>query len=71
MSPLARPTVFVIVGDHAPPFGDPGLRSRFSQTDVPYVVLLPRSDDKRSKSLLALRGASPIPSTKMRSRQTP
>ena len=42
MSKLARPTVFVIVGDHAPPFADPALRSRFSSTDVPYVLLVPR-----------------------------
>jgi phosphoglycerol transferase MdoB-like AlkP superfamily enzyme len=42
MSNLARPTIFVIVGDHAPPFVNPNLRSQFSPTDVPYVVLLPR-----------------------------
>jgi Sulfatase len=45
MSKLARPTVFVIVGDHAPPFASPTLRSQFSSTDVPYVLLLPRSYD--------------------------
>jgi phosphoglycerol transferase MdoB-like AlkP superfamily enzyme len=38
-----RPTVFVIVGDHAPPFLRAGIRSRFSQTEVPYVILFPRS----------------------------
>jgi hypothetical protein len=42
MGNLARPTVFVIVGDHAPPFADPQLRSRFSPTDVPYALLIPR-----------------------------
>jgi phosphoglycerol transferase MdoB-like AlkP superfamily enzyme len=44
MSNLARPTVFVIVGDHAPPFSDAALRGQFSSTDVPYVVLSPRQD---------------------------
>ncbi|MGA7340770.1 MAG: sulfatase-like hydrolase/transferase [Terracidiphilus sp.] len=39
---LARPTVFLLVGDHAPPFGDPRLRSQFSSTQVPYVMLAPK-----------------------------
>jgi hypothetical protein len=38
-----RPTMFVLVGDHMPPFSDPGLRAMFSQTDVPYVILSPKS----------------------------
>jgi phosphoglycerol transferase MdoB-like AlkP superfamily enzyme len=38
----ARPTVFVLVGDHAPPFGDPELRADFSSAQVPYVMLTPR-----------------------------
>jgi len=42
MGKLARPTVFVIVGDHAPPFADAELRNRFSAKNVPYIVLLPR-----------------------------
>ena len=42
LSPSARPTVFVVVGDHAPPFADPKLRRNFSATDVPYVLLTPR-----------------------------
>lgn len=42
MTELARPTVFIIVGDHAPPFASPTLRSQFSSTDVPYVILVPR-----------------------------
>src|SRR5208337_3434782 len=42
MTNLARPTVFVIVGDHAPPFSNPALRSQFSSDDVPYVLLVPR-----------------------------
>jgi hypothetical protein len=37
----ARPTVFVLVGDHAPPFSDPELRAAFSDTEVPYVMLTP------------------------------
>jgi Sulfatase len=42
MGKLARPTVFIVVGDHAPPFADPALRNRFSSSVVPYVVLTPR-----------------------------
>jgi hypothetical protein len=58
MRKLDRPTVFIIVGDHAPPFGDPALRSKFSQSDVPYVVLLPRSDHYPSHALLARNAAN-------------
>lgn len=42
LAPTARPTVFVIVGDHAPPFGDPRLRADFSNSVVPYELLTPR-----------------------------
>ena len=42
-TPGLRPTVFVVVGDHAPPFTRPSLRDRLSQTYVPYVLLLPKS----------------------------
>lgn len=42
LRPHARPTVFVIVGDHAPPFADPKLRQIFSAAEVPYVILTPR-----------------------------
>jgi phosphoglycerol transferase MdoB-like AlkP superfamily enzyme len=44
MSPLARPTVFVIVGDHAPPFANAELRSQFSGDKVPYIVLTPKPE---------------------------
>ena len=37
------PTVFVVVGDHAPPFFDPAIRRRFSQTNVPWVILVPKN----------------------------
>ena len=37
-----RPTVFVLVGDHAPPFGDPRLCNQFSSAQVPFVMLTPR-----------------------------
>ncbi len=43
MGNLNRPTVFIVVGDHAPPFNEPAARDRFSQTDVPYLLLLPRA----------------------------
>jgi len=41
LAPSARPTVFVLVGDHAPPFADPELGREFSHTEVPYVLLTP------------------------------
>ncbi|MGA7520964.1 MAG: sulfatase-like hydrolase/transferase [Acidobacteriaceae bacterium] len=40
---VSRPTIFVLVGDHAPPFATPSLREQFSQTVVPYVILMPRA----------------------------
>jgi hypothetical protein len=43
---LGRPTVFVIVGDHAPPFANPELRGQFSNTEVPYVLLVPRQENR-------------------------
>lgn len=46
MAQLGRPTVFIIVGDHAPPFANPALRSQFSSVDVPYVLLLPRQENR-------------------------
>jgi hypothetical protein len=39
--PTVRPTVFILVGDHAPPFSDPDLRAQFSSTEVPYEILTP------------------------------
>jgi phosphoglycerol transferase MdoB-like AlkP superfamily enzyme len=37
----SRPTIFILVGDHAPPFGDPHLHQGFSSADVPWVMLTP------------------------------
>lgn len=71
LDPLGRPTVFVIVGDHAPPFGDPSLRGRFSQSDVPYVVLVPRSAHNPPKSLFAHNAASPASGSRLPPRQLP
>ena len=47
LGPSARPTVFLLVGDHAPPFGEPQLRGMFSSTQVPYVLLTPFADSSR------------------------
>jgi phosphoglycerol transferase MdoB-like AlkP superfamily enzyme len=41
LKPLGRPTIFVVVGDHAPPFDKDFERAQFSSTEVPYVILLP------------------------------
>lgn len=60
MGPLARSTVFVIVGDHAPPFGDPVLRRRFSQTDVPYLILLPRMAHISNSEVMARNSVTPF-----------
>jgi len=56
MSNLGRPTVFAIVGDHAPPFNDPALRADFSDSVVPYVVLVPRSERRRNDQALNMTG---------------
>jgi hypothetical protein len=50
---LGRSTIFVIVGDHAPPFADPALRGQFSSTVVPYVVLAPRVESRQANWLEA------------------
>jgi hypothetical protein len=71
LSPLGRPTVFVIVGDHAPPFGDPSLRDRFSQSNVPYVVLVPRAAENPSKSLFAHNATNPASGSGRTHRQSP
>jgi len=57
LTPGLRPTVFVIVGDHAPPFLREDVRNRFSQTRVPFVVLEPRSMD--TTTLQAANKAAP------------
>ncbi len=49
MRQTTRPTVFLIVGDHAPPFASTKLRCQFSDRVVPYVLLMPkRSAETRS-----------------------
>jgi len=42
-----RPTVFLLVGDHAPPFGDSTLARQFSATQVPFVMLTPKALARR------------------------
>jgi hypothetical protein len=39
-----RPSIFVIVGDHAPPFASEARREQFSSSVVPYVMLIPKSE---------------------------
>ena len=56
---LARPTVFVVVGDHAPPFANLRVRNSFSPSDVPYIVLVPNSiSAAAAKNLLAQKSAN-------------
>jgi phosphoglycerol transferase MdoB-like AlkP superfamily enzyme len=47
---VKRPTVFVVVGDHAPPFGNPALRRLFSPSEVPYVVLVPKPQPRTGRA---------------------
>jgi len=42
-----RPTIFLLVGDHAPPFGSPKLQAEFSSSEVPYVMLTPAELPRR------------------------
>ena len=42
LSPLGRPTIFIVVGDHAPPLAQDSQRAEFSSTQVPYFILLPK-----------------------------
>ncbi len=56
---LARPTIFVVVGDHAPPFAEAERRNAFSNAVVPYVLLIPRQFAQTpSSQLLALKPAT-------------
>jgi hypothetical protein len=52
IAPLARPTVFVIVGDHAPPFVTDSLRNQFSRTEVPYVILAGAANEEFLKAYI-------------------
>jgi hypothetical protein len=45
-----RPTVFLVVGDHAPPFPALRLRDQFSDQVVPYVLLMPKRNEMREGS---------------------
>jgi len=47
LMPLGRPTIFVVIGDHAPPFNKDSERGQFSQDVVPYVMLLPNEPKTR------------------------
>jgi hypothetical protein len=61
MADLGRPTVFVIVGDHAPPFANPAVRDQFSSVAVPYVVLTPRSNNNLARRLSDSSGRDSLP----------
>ena len=44
LRPTKRPTIFLIVGDHTPPFSSMQLKSHFSNQAVPYVLLMPKRE---------------------------
>jgi phosphoglycerol transferase MdoB-like AlkP superfamily enzyme len=44
LRPTKRPTIFLIVGDHTPPFTSARLKSHFSDRVVPYVLLVPKDE---------------------------
>jgi phosphoglycerol transferase MdoB-like AlkP superfamily enzyme len=71
MGALARPTIFVIVGDHAPPFVAPELRNQFSHAVVPYILLLPRQENKSSSLISARNSLIPHGKATRTSGQTP
>ena len=56
MTTLSRPTVFVVVGDHAPPFATPAIRDQFSQAAVPYLVLIPREGMPKGREVASSAG---------------
>jgi len=47
MRETARPTVFLLVGDHSPPFSSAKLRNQFSDQVVPYVLLVPKRSEMK------------------------
>jgi phosphoglycerol transferase MdoB-like AlkP superfamily enzyme len=47
MRETARPTIFLLVGDHAPPFSSGKLRDQFSDKVVPYVLLVPKRSETK------------------------
>jgi hypothetical protein len=51
-----RPTVFLLVGDHAPPFAEPEIRAEFSSTEVPFLLITPVSS---SPEMDRATGSSP------------
>ncbi|MBS1820770.1 MAG: sulfatase-like hydrolase/transferase [Acidobacteria bacterium] len=58
MKETAKPTIFVVVGDHAPPFTSMQRRNLFSYDMVPYVVLSPK-DMKRQQPANSIATAKP------------
>jgi phosphoglycerol transferase MdoB-like AlkP superfamily enzyme len=55
-----RPTVFVVVGDHAPPFSSEKRRDEFSHSVVPYIVLSPKRErGQPSQQLRSIAIAQP------------
>ena len=62
LRPATRPTIFLIVGDHAPPFASARSRSEFSDQVVPYVLLTPKSDATVERAAIrSLAGAGRLP----------
>jgi phosphoglycerol transferase MdoB-like AlkP superfamily enzyme len=54
----SRRTIFLVVGDHAPPFSSARLRSEFSNQVVPYFLLTPKS--ARTTDIRTIAGAFAI-----------
>ena len=47
LGPVDRPTIFIVAGDHAPPFDTDDERAKFSAAQVPYFILLPKPGSVR------------------------
>jgi phosphoglycerol transferase MdoB-like AlkP superfamily enzyme len=65
LSRPARATIFVVVGDHAPGFANATVRHQFSSEEVPYIVLIPRPQEKTANLSASAsarqRSATPAP----------
>jgi len=53
LRPTDHPTIFLIVGDHVPPFSSSKLKSQFSDQVVPYILLMPKINGIREGSQVA------------------
>jgi hypothetical protein len=61
LRPTKRPTIFLIVGDHTPPFASVRLKSHFSDRVVPYVLLVPKKTEDGGETMRSVAAAARPP----------